>query len=97
VVSTCASPENSHQGADDDVSGDETYDGLIDNRGAHFALRKNRLNVALSRAQCLAVVIGAQDLITQTICKSLQDAAALSFYSQIIAEGTCGVENKSKC
>jgi hypothetical protein len=72
---------------DDDDGDEELLESVIDLRGARFAVRKNRLNVALSRAQCLAIVVGAEDAITKTVCQSLEDAAALSFYGQIIAEG----------
>jgi superfamily I DNA and/or RNA helicase len=90
VISTCATPEYACHGADDDDGDEELLEGVIDLRGARFAVRKNRLNVALSRAQCLAIVIGSEDAITKTVCQSLEDAAALSFYGQIIAEGKQG-------
>jgi uncharacterized protein len=40
-------------------------------RGMEFLLSRNRLNVAVSRAQALAVVVGSPNLLTVT-CRSVE-------------------------
>jgi superfamily I DNA and/or RNA helicase len=92
IISTCALPEGpitDIEDVDDFGLEIDTLESLAssERRGTRFALRQNRLNVALSRAQCLAVVIGSDDLLTKVVCKSPEDAAGLSFYSRIVSAG----------
>ncbi|MBX9687854.1 MAG: TM0106 family RecB-like putative nuclease [Candidatus Obscuribacterales bacterium] len=55
-------------------------------RGMEFLLSKKRLNVALSRAQLLAVVIGNPGL-SQFACSTVEQAALLNFYCRIMQDG----------
>eukprot|EP00188_Purpureofilum_apyrenoidigerum_P004540 Plantae.Rhodophyta-Purpureofilum_apyrenoidigerum.ctg5193.p1 GENE.Plantae.Rhodophyta-Purpureofilum_apyrenoidigerum.ctg5193~~Plantae.Rhodophyta-Purpureofilum_apyrenoidigerum.ctg5193.p1 ORF type:complete len:276 (+),score=33.38 Plantae.Rhodophyta-Purpureofilum_apyrenoidigerum.ctg5193:88-915(+) len=54
---------------------------------ASFVLRKNRLNVAISRAQCLAVVVGSAELARAPV-RSIDDIELLSLYCRIIEDGS---------
>ena len=55
-------------------------------RGLEFLLNKNRLNVALSRAQSLAIVV-ANPALAQTRCTSLLQMTLLNFFCRIMHEG----------
>lgn len=98
IVSTCAFPEgDDFDGFNDDSEvasldfGACLEEELADNHGTWFALQRKRMNVALSRAQCLAVVIGPGSLGTRARARSLEDASVLSFYNQIVESGhRCG-------
>lgn len=92
LVSTCIIPENEPADSDevDDVntfSSQVLEAGTSSHTGIQFALSRNRLNVALSRAQVQAIVVGPNDVTISQSCKSLEQAKALSFYSQIVKEG----------
>lgn len=91
IVSTCAMPEGGLD-ADGYDSGEgvglEDSDGNNDDRGTWFALQRKRLNVALSRAQCLAIVIGPEELASRADAKTLEDAGVLAFYSKIVEVGS---------
>ena len=52
-------------------------------RGLSFVLNQNRLNVALSRAQCLALVVGSPRLL-DTPPKSLDAHRELNYLCRII-------------
>eukprot|EP00190_Bangiopsis_sp_CCMP1999_P002696 CAMPEP_0198729426 /NCGR_PEP_ID=MMETSP1475-20131203/18096_1 /TAXON_ID= ORGANISM="Unidentified sp., Strain CCMP1999" /NCGR_SAMPLE_ID=MMETSP1475 /ASSEMBLY_ACC=CAM_ASM_001111 /LENGTH=293 /DNA_ID=CAMNT_0044492069 /DNA_START=30 /DNA_END=911 /DNA_ORIENTATION=+ len=54
---------------------------------ASFVLRKNRLNVAISRAQCLAVVVGSAELARAPV-RSIDEIELLSLYCRIIEDGS---------
>lgn len=54
-----------------------------DGRGLSFVLNQNRLNVALSRAQCLAVVVGSPRL-ADTPAKTLAQQRQLNFLCRIM-------------
>lgn len=58
-------------------------------RGLSFVLNQNRLNVALSRAQCLAVVVGSPRL-ADTPASSLDTARELNFLCRVLEEGRAG-------
>jgi uncharacterized protein len=55
-------------------------------RGLSFILNLNRLNVALTRAQCLAVVIASPELTKMTV-NSLREFRELNFLARVIEVG----------
>jgi len=52
-------------------------DGEAAPRGLSFLLEPNRLNVAISRAQCLSIVVGSPGLTTG-IANTLQEAEQIN-------------------
>jgi len=56
-------------------------------RGISFLFSKNRLNVALSRAMTLAIVVGSPRL-AYTECSSLEHIAMANFFCRIVEEGS---------
>lgn len=58
-------------------------------RGVEFLLHKNRLNVALSRAQSLAIVV-ANPALAQTRARSLSQMALLNLFCRVMYEGRAG-------
>lgn len=57
-------------------------------RGLDFIFDKNRLNVALSRAQALAIVVGSPAL-SLTFAHTPQQMSLVNFFCRIIEEGQC--------
>ena len=55
-------------------------------RGLEFLLNKHRLNVALSRAQSLAIVV-ANPALAQTRCHSLSQMTLLNLFCRVMHEG----------
>ena len=55
-------------------------------RGLAFLLSPNRLNVAVSRAQSLAVVVGSPAL-ARTRASSVEEMKLLNLYARLVAEG----------
>ena len=51
-------------------------------RGADFLLNPNRLNVALSRAKALAIVVGSPD-IAESECNSIREMELVNLYCRI--------------
>jgi uncharacterized protein len=60
--------------------------GEVGGRGLEFLLDKNRLNVAISRARALVLVVGDPRL-AQAPCHRIEDMARLSFLSRILEIG----------
>jgi len=61
-------------------------DGSSSARGINFLFSKNRLNVALSRAKALAIVVGHPNLVN-TACSSLDQIRLLNFFDKIVEVG----------
>ena len=62
-------------------------DGDAAPRGLGFLLDPNRLNVAISRAQCLSIVVGSPALSTG-ISRSVEEVHQLSRLCRLIEIGT---------
>lgn len=56
-------------------------------RGLNFLFNKNRLNVAISRAMSLAIVV-ASPRLASTECTSMEQIAMANFFCRIIDEGS---------
>ena len=52
-------------------------------RGAEFLMEKNRLNVAISRAQSLAIVVASSSLNTPR-ARSVKEMSLINFYMDLI-------------
>ncbi len=63
-----------------------TSDGASSPRGLDFIFSRNRLNVAISRAQTLAIVIG-NDLLANSACNTVEQMALINIYCRITREG----------
>jgi hypothetical protein len=65
-------------------------------RGIEFLFSRNRLNVAVTRAETLAVVVGAPALL-RTSCSSIEQMGLVNVYCRAVQEGmhprTAGMEN----
>lgn len=61
--------------------------GGSDHRGVRFCLQKNRLNVALSRAQCLAVVVGDRDACVKLPLTKLDDIDTAVLFEHLVGKG----------
>ena len=51
-------------------------------RGAEFLLHRNRLNVAISRAKCLAIVVGSPSIM-MTRCQTVEQMRLVNLYCRI--------------
>ena len=56
-------------------------------RGMEFLFSRNRLNVAISRAETLAVVIGSPALV-RTRCSSIEQIRLVNIYCRAVLEGS---------
>jgi superfamily I DNA and/or RNA helicase len=52
-------------------------------RGLEFLLNRNRLNVAVSRAQCLLIVVGSPTLAS-TYCKSIPEIELVNLFCKLV-------------
>lgn len=52
-------------------------------RGLNFLFNKNRLNVAISRAQCLAIVVYSPSLL-HAVPSSVEQTAMINVFCQLI-------------
>lgn len=52
-------------------------------RGLEFLFNRHRLNVAISRAQCLSIVVGSPTL-AKTLCSTLEQARLVNLFCKII-------------
>jgi hypothetical protein len=57
--------------------------GEIAPRGIEFLLDRHRLNVAISRAQCLSIIVGSPDL-AKTLCSKLEQAQLVNLFCKFI-------------
>lgn len=64
--------------------------GDASSRGIEFLFCRNRLNVAISRAQTLAIIVGHPSLV-RTRCSSIEQMELLNVYCRAVEEGGSGV------
>src|SRR6202044_1102356 len=67
-------------------------DANLSPRGMQFIFSKSRLNVAISRAQVMAIVVGSPQLL-ETSCSSLEQMELLNFFAKIVERGTFTVSS----
>jgi len=74
-------------------------DGNESARGLEFLFNKNRLNVAISRAKCLAIVVGNPKLARST-CSRIEQMELINVFCKIVesgtSEGSCEIIEKPK-
>lgn len=63
-----------------------TSDAAESPRGIEFLFSKNRLNVAISRAQALAILV-ANPKLANTAVKSLEQMVQINFFAELISAG----------
>ena len=60
-----------------------TSDASESPKGIEFLFSKNRLNVAISRAQSIVIVVGSPNL-ANTTANNLKQMELINFYSEIV-------------
>jgi uncharacterized protein len=65
-----------------------TSDAAESPRGIEFLFSKNRLNVAISRAQALAIVV-ANPKLANTAVTSLEQMQQINFFAELAEAGSC--------
>jgi uncharacterized protein len=60
-------------------------------RGTEFLFSRNRLNVAISRAETLAVIVASPALL-RTCCSSIEQMRLVNMYCRAVAEGGAALE-----
>lgn len=58
-------------------------------RGLEFLLNRNRLNVAVSRAQCLSIVVGSPALAA-TSCETVSEIELINLYCKVMLRNPIG-------
>ena len=90
-----ALPEGARVGSVDKFQGQQAAavilsmcasDGNATTRGVEFLFDRNRLNVALSRAQSLAIVVG-HPALAHTRCNTVEKMKLVNLYCRILEEG----------
>lgn len=64
-----------------------TSDAAESPRGIEFLFSKNRLNVAISRAQALAIVVANPKLATTAVTR-LEQMEQVSFFAELVSSGS---------
>lgn len=93
LVSTCTSRVRAE---DEDEDGDDKWNmdergvnfGEADARehkGLRFCLQRNRLNVAISRAQCVAVVVGDEDGCARLPLRQMDDISTAALFEHLMS------------
>jgi predicted RecB family nuclease len=72
-----------------------TSSGDTCRRGVDFLFSPNRLNVALSRAKVLAILVASPQLV-RTDCRSLEQMQLVNLYCHAVAAGTIHPETAAK-
>lgn len=94
IISTCTSDIAEGTDMEDGIQDEDiwkienpTFSALglsrKNHRGLRFALRANRLNVAISRAQCLSIVTGDLNVVSKIPMKNLTDIDIAALYELI--------------
>lgn len=97
LVSTCAGDVSDQISVDETGLKSSWMDDSIDNgyfdeeetlshperRGLRFSLHKNRINVAISRAQCLAVVTGQSDACSRMRLDNFEDVSMAAMFEYL--------------
>lgn len=97
LISTCASklPDSPSAAKYSGSLGDEEWGestlmtlnsspSRTERRGLRFSVQKNRLNVAISRAQCLAVVTGDTGVFSTMPLTTLEDIDCAALYEDLV-------------
>ncbi|MBU6320885.1 MAG: TM0106 family RecB-like putative nuclease, partial [Alphaproteobacteria bacterium] len=72
-----------------------TSDAAESPRGIEFLFSKNRLNVAISRAQALAIIVGNPKLANTTVA-SLEQMQQINFFAELVHAGFQASENECR-
>ena len=62
-------------------------------RGLNFLLETNRLNVAISRAKCLSIIVGSKSLLSSS-ANSINDAELLNNICKINTKNQILIDSK---
>jgi hypothetical protein len=57
--------------------------GEIAPRGIEFLLDRHRLNVAISRAECLSIIVGSPEL-SKTLCSKLEEVQLVNLFCKFV-------------